>query len=460
MILNQKDFTAFLDNHVKNNTSRRLFINYYQPVSQEIWERLVDKFIGASTNYFYCCKPVGGFSFFASDELISISRQNFKEINYIRESFDRLKSQIVSNAGDFNLTHNPLFFGITKFPSEIKGEFWIDFSDSKWFAPKLMLHQEENKHYLVVNFIYYAGVDEYLHTVVEKLLQEDALPSSKSAVSYKISDLGVNDWDEKINYALKNISDGTIEKIVLARYIDLDLSGQPRIKSIIKKLEEQFPDCYTFVYKSGQSFFFGSSPEKLFSIQNRLLQTDALAGSIKRGDTEDADLILQEQLLNDKKNLSEHNAVINFLKDQLTPLADEVSIENKPVIKKLSNIQHLYTPIAAKLKKGVSVFSLLEKIHPTPAVCGIPPHTSQNLINEIENFERGLYAGALGWVGLNDTAEMFVGIRSAVLKENRLRAFAGGGIVKGSNSADEYNETVLKLKPILSLFENENINKS
>jgi menaquinone-specific isochorismate synthase len=192
-------------------------------------------------------------------------------------------------------------------------------------------------------------------------------------------------------------------------------------------------------------------------LQTQVLLTDALAGSTKRGENEETDFSLQEKLLNDKKNLAEHNAVINFLKEQLLPLSEEIISEDKPVIRKLSNIQHLYTPISARIKKGISVFSILEKIHPTPAVCGIPPQTSKNLISEIENFERGLYAGALGWVGLNDTAEMFVGIRSAVLNENHLRAFAGGGIVEGSNSADEYNETVLKLKPILSLFTNENI---
>jgi menaquinone-specific isochorismate synthase len=261
----------------------------------------------------------------------------------------------------------------------------------------------------------------------------------------------------KINYALKNISDKTVDKIVLARYVDLEISDLPLIHNKLKQLEDKNKDCYTFAIKSYKSIFFGSTPEKLFNIHNGVLHTDALAGSSPISDSDSIGLIRQNDLLNDKKNLFEHNAVTNFLKEKLKPLSDDLEIEDNPVVKKLSNIQHLYTPIKAKIKQEVSIFDILEKLYPTPAVCGIPAQRSKELIEEIENFERGLYAGAIGWIGLNNTAEIFVGIRSAILKDKHIRAFAGGGIVDGSDIREEFDETNMKLKPILSLFTNENI---
>jgi menaquinone-specific isochorismate synthase len=346
---------------------------------------------------------------------------------------------------------------MVKFPSQQKDKIWVDFPDSNWFIPKYMLMKDEDRHFIVINALYYENIEVYLDHVF-KNFPEDILPYfNTNKVSYRLTETNFEDWSIKINYALKNISDKTVEKIVLARYIDLELSEQPLITTMLTHLEKEYKDCYTFACKLGNSIFFGSTPEKLFSINDGVLQTDALAGSFPRDESDSIDMMLQNQLLNDKKNLYEHNAVTTFLSNQLLPLSDELEIEKNPVVKKLSNIQHLYTPIKAKIKQGVSIFEILEKLYPTPAVCGIPPQKSKELIEEIENFERGLYAGAIGWIGLNNTAEVYVGIRSAIIKEKHVRAFAGGGIVSGSNSKDEFNETNLKLKPILSLFSNENI---
>jgi menaquinone-specific isochorismate synthase len=110
------------------------------------------------------------------------------------------------------------------------------------------------------------------------------------------------------------------------------------------------------------------------------------------------------------------------------------------------------------LKNGVSIYSVIKKLHPTPAMCGLPAENAKLIIENLELFDRGLYSGVIGWIDFNNNADIAVGIRSALLKGNRLRAFAGCGIVKGSDALTEYNETELKLKPMLSLFENENIN--
>jgi menaquinone-specific isochorismate synthase len=187
------------------------------------------------------------------------------------------------------------------------------------------------------------------------------------------------------------------------------------------------------------------------------LGTQALAGSFPRGKTETSDILLETELLNDGKNIVEHKKVLDFIVNQLNSVSENVSYSLNPIVKKLPYIQHLLTRITAKLNNGVSIYSVIKKLHPTPAVCGIPAENAKLIIENLELFERGLYSGIIGWIDLNNNAEIAVGIRSALLKGKSLRAFAGCGLVDGSDALSEFKETELKLTPILSLFENENI---
>ncbi|MGE5438824.1 MAG: chorismate-binding protein, partial [Bacteroidota bacterium] len=102
------------------------------------------------------------------------------------------------------------------------------------------------------------------------------------------------------------------------------------------------------------------------------------------------------------------------------------------------------------------IFAIMEGLHPTPAVCGVPQADAMNVIKKMEDYHRGMYAGIVGWFNFKKEGEFAVAIRSALLKGRKLYAFAGGGIVEGSDPAAEYKETELKLKPILALFDNEN----
>jgi menaquinone-specific isochorismate synthase len=182
--------------------------------------------------------------------------------------------------------------------------------------------------------------------------------------------------------------------------------------------------------------------------------TESLAGSIMRGDNEVEDSKFEKELLKSEKNKIEHDAVTNHLIDVLNNYLDNAQLDNNTTVKKLFSIQHLQTGIRGKLKKNVKVLDLLSSFFPTPAVCGIPKDKAINLISQSENFERGLYAGFFGWLDFNGNGELNVSIRSALLKNKNLYAYAGCGIVKGSDPDEEFEETNLKLKPILSLFEN------
>jgi len=133
---------------------------------------------------------------------------------------------------------------------------------------------------------------------------------------------------------------------------------------------------------------------------------------------------------------------------------DKVEIDKNPIVKKLPNIQHLQTSVTGKLKSKDLIFKIISSLFPTPAVCGIPKEQSLKMIEKTEDFDRGLFAGVIGWFNADNYGEFFVTIRSALVKDNKLYAYAGCGIVEGSDPKEEYEETQLKLKPILSLFNN------
>ena len=141
----------------------------------------------------------------------------------------------------------------------------------------------------------------------------------------------------------------------------------------------------------------------------------------------------------------------------MSKASDEIIFDDKPVIRKLPNIQHLWTIMKARLKDDIKMFDLLMRLHPTPAICGDPWKIAKDFILEMEPHDRGLYSGNIGWFNYNGCGEFAVGIRSAVINESNLFAYAGCGIVEGSEPNSEYEESEIKLKPILSLFVDEKI---
>ena len=229
---------------------------------------------------------------------------------------------------------------------------------------------------------------------------------------------------------------------------------------MLNELSEKFPRCYTYAYKKGKSVFIGASPEKLAKFSNGWIEIDALAGSAPRGKTQEEDNFYEQFLLNSEKNINEQQSVVNFIKELIENISDEISFDEKPLIRKLPNIQHLWTRIKAKLNKDCKLFDVLLKLHPTPAICGTPWDVAQNYILKVEKHDRGLYTGNIGWFNLTGNGEFAVAIRSALIKNNELFAYSGCGIVEGSEPQSEFEESEIKLKPILSLFIDEKVYQS
>ena len=173
-----------------------------------------------------------------------------------------------------------------------------------------------------------------------------------------------------------------------------------------------------------------------------------------RGENPDQDKALENDLLSSEKNNVEHDAVIDYIRKSVNEFVEKIEVVKNPIVKKLPNIQHLQTSVTGTLKSKEQIFKIISALFPTPAVCGIPKELSLKMIEKTEDFDRGLFSGIVGWFNADYYGEFFVTIRSALVKDNKLYAYAGCGIVDGSDPKEEFEESVLKLKPILSLFNN------
>ncbi|MBT8387459.1 MAG: isochorismate synthase, partial [Ignavibacteria bacterium] len=224
-------------------------------------------------------------------------------------------------------------------------------------------------------------------------------------------------------------------------------------------LEKKFPECYLFLNKSKKSYFFGVSPEKFISVNNGKIEVEAVAGSAPRSKRQPEDLNLENGLLLSRKNLKEHKYVSEFIINVLKEYSNNIQRSDNPEIKKLDNIQHLITKVSAELKAKDKLFELIEALYPTPAVCGVPKNDAIGYIRQLENYDRGLYSGLIGWLDFMGNCNFSVTIRSALVKGKEITAYAGAGIVEDSNPDEEFIETQLKLKPILMLFNEEDKSK-
>jgi menaquinone-specific isochorismate synthase len=269
-----------------------------------------------------------------------------------------------------------------------------------------------------------------------------------AAAAVPVDEPGGRDrYEDAVRRALLGISRGEFEKIVLARAKDVRAPAPLHPLRMLNGLRQRFPDCSAFSVANGRGqSFIGASPERLLRVEDGVVQTEALAGSAGRGATAVEDAALGSSLLASEKDLREQRIVLDSIVRSLAPLGLGLRFEGRPVLRRLSNVQHLHTPVEAALPEGVTLLEMLGRLHPTPAVGGAPGALVVPLIAGLEGFPRGLYGGALGWIDSGGAGEFIVGLRSALVDGARARMYAGAGIVAGSSPQGEYEETELKFR--------------
>lgn len=255
-------------------------------------------------------------------------------------------------------------------------------------------------------------------------------------------------WKALVASAKAAIDAGDFEKVVLARQVDVAHPLPFCAASALAALERAYPECFIFAYTVNEETFLGATPERLATLSGERVEVMCLAGSAPRGETPSSDRALGEALLKDHKNRVEHNLVVEMVRSALKEIVSPLEAPSEPTLLKLPNVQHLCTPVVGHLTEATSIFSLLEALHPTPAVGGHPKLPSLDWLQLHEGFDRGWYAAPVGWTSLNGDGEYAVAIRSALVRGDKATLFAGCGIVADSVADDEYEESRLKLLPM------------
>jgi salicylate biosynthesis isochorismate synthase/menaquinone-specific isochorismate synthase len=260
-------------------------------------------------------------------------------------------------------------------------------------------------------------------------------------------------YEAAVAEAVGTIRSGEADKLVLAREVRVTVPSAHSPGALFGALREAFSSCFCFCVGTPEGAFVGASPELLVRRSGGVAATVALAGSARRSADPAVDDHLGEQLLHSEKDRTEHAIVARRIERRLAPVSVWVESAPEPVVIKVANIQHLATPIHAQLAESRSVLELAGLLHPTPAV-GPEPRGSEGerLIAELEDLDRGWYAGPVGWMDSVDDGEFCVALRSALLRDRTAHLYAGAGIVADSDPAAELAETEIKLGALLPLL--------
>ncbi|AOS45380.1 Salicylate biosynthesis isochorismate synthase [Lacunisphaera limnophila] len=261
---------------------------------------------------------------------------------------------------------------------------------------------------------------------------------------------GAEAYPMAVRQALAEIARGDYQKVVLARALRYTTAEEFHPMGVLNHLRQRYPECYSFSIANGRGqSFIGASPERLVRVAGGRMHTAALAGSAPRGETASEDAAWAQALLQSEKDLREHRLVLDSIVGRLAGLDLKLEHAAQPRLLGLANVHHLHTPISASLPAGVDILDLVARLHPTPAVGGAPQAPALAALQRLEAFPRGLYAGPQGWVDHQGGGEFFVGIRSALIDGRTATAYAGAGIVAGSEPEKEFAETDLKFNALI-----------
>jgi menaquinone-specific isochorismate synthase len=351
---------------------------------------------------------------------------------------------------------NPLlrFFGGTRFdPQTAPDQLWQSYPGLWFVLPQLIVTRQGNEFFLTITALWdgISEIDEVRTRLRESLElffhQGDTTNNHLPHVTARTDTPDRKQWSARIAKILIEIDSGNLDKVVLARRSDLQLSGILDPCHYLQILIAANKRCFAFLFQTNRSAaFVGLTPERLFKVTGSHLVTEAIAGTIAIGDSDEESASNAAQLLERDKSRHEHRYVVDGLRQKLAELCDTVETTGDPQILELTSVQHLITRLEGALKPEINTSEIYTAIHPTAAVCGTPTKAALALLKEMEDFDRGWYASAVGVISHQST-ELAVAIRSALVAGRTLSLFAGAGIVKGSDPDSEWQELENKIAP-------------
>jgi menaquinone-specific isochorismate synthase len=295
-----------------------------------------------------------------------------------------------------------------------------------------------------------AALDELLSRVgalgrrLRGLSLRPGVPSGASAAAAS-SDHGK--WLVQVERALVGLAQGEFDKVVAARPARLVFHREPSIAHTLAALAAKHPESTRFAFFRGPSVFLGATPERLITKVGLTLETAALAGTVWSQASDRGALDVAKRF--GTKEYTEHSPVLDTIVSALRPVCSELTNDAVPEVCAQSHVFHLKTVVRGTLSAPTHVMSLVRRLHPTPAVAGRPTEAALKWIRTHETFERGLYAGPVGWFDAHGDGQFDVALRSGVIRGSEVTVFGGAGLVNGSEPAKEFDETAQKMQVLL-----------
>lgn len=348
------------------------------------------------------------------------------------------------------------YFGGIRFDNrDSPDEAWMPFGLYYFVLPRFELVEEAGQTTLTCNLVFPNDLNQgnQILAQLEGLSFPDLpLTGRFQAPSSRINAPQTREWRQKIVWLLEAFERGDLQKVVLARKASFGFKRDLDPVLLLKLLKDRKPDCFHFYFqpKHGLSFV-AATPERLYQRREREILSEAVAGTRPRGATPEADAAIATELLGSEKDLREHAYVTRQIKEVLAPLCSDLVAEETPRLMTLTRRSHLYAQVRGTLKPRVHDADLIRALHPTPAVGGLPTRAAISTIAALEPFDRGWYAGPIGWIGKH-AAEFAVGIRSGLIEGKTLSLFSGAGIVTGSTPDGEWDEIEQKICDFLEVF--------
>ena len=263
-----------------------------------------------------------------------------------------------------------------------------------------------------------------------------------------------DEWKNRVASAVTKIKNGDLEKVVLARDLIARNSQAIEPRNLIAFLAKNYPSTWVFLVSN----LIGATPELLVRLNKSLVTSRILAGTIRKSGDEARDLGLAASLAKSSKDLEEHEYAVRSVADALSPYCSSTNVPESPFVLHLANVMHLATDVTGVLNDSaipIDIFALIASLHPSAAVCGTPTQIANSIINDLEDMNRGRYAGPVGWIDARGDGEIGIALRTGELSEDlkSMRIFSGCGIVAGSNPQDELAESQAKLSPMRTALE-------
>lgn len=421
---------------------------------------------------FFISKPDTGLSLLGIGSFISISAQGNERFATLRSEFNKILNKWFNNKtqpSEEKIT--PIaFLGFAFDAHDSMKHKWQSFPNSTLIIPDILIKEQNGQQTLTANIkleqasngdVFDAleqQLRHYLESVITfpKVFEPKQTKPAPSAMD--------KSWQQLTHKALAEIASGQFDKLVISRQLTKTLSQPIYVPKVLENLKQHYPSCTLLSYHSEGQTIIAASPETLLKLDHPVVYSDAIGGTVqrKKSDNSVANLFpspLNHSILpnNDespesKKLLKEHLIIAQDIYHRLDPLCKTLKMPVFPMLMKLHNLYHLETPIQGHLMDQHDIFDVIETLHPTPAVAGYPSETAQQWLLDNEDYQRGWYTGAFGWIDGHLNGELSVMLRCALIQDSQVNLFAGAGLVAESNPELEWHETELKMQTILEML--------